>query len=261
VPDWGYEGLITTPYKLKRIIREQLVEGFVPILNPPVVVPDFVQTVIIRPVLRRKLNRGRVVVTDITEEILVLPGSDRLDGQYLVQYPVPYTGQVVQRGQYIGTYNPSSNTMVLSPTIVYFIPLVITYPIVIDQLGVYVTVPQSGKFCRIGVYRSELGIPGDKIADTGNIVVGTAGERTGAVSVRLSEGVYLFALGTDAATLEVRASDVRTSVLPELNLSSTAINSFYSETHSSGFKEFNTTPTTLTLTSGSVPRIFARRQL
>jgi len=263
VPDWSYELQPTLPHILKRRLNrgQILTEGFIPILNPPTSVPDFVQQVITLPVMRRKLNRGQVVITDYTEEILVLPGSGRLDGQYKVQYPVPYTGQLVQRGQYIGTYNPSNTSMSLNPAVIYYVPLVVFHPITIDRLGVYVTTPVSKAYCRIGVYRTELGIPGDKIADTGNIVLGTAGERSGLVNVSLSEGVYLLAIGCNGVGVQVRASDVRTAVLPESSGDSTQINTYYGEVVSGDFKELSTTPSNLTLTGGSAPRIFARRKM
>ncbi len=177
---------------------------------------------------------------------------------YMAIYPPPFTGQLPQRGHYIGTYDPTNSSFAPTADTIYYVPIIIPYQIVLDLIGVKVDVAEANKNCKLGIYPIERGYLKDIILQTDEISLGTNDFKSEAIEVVLSPGAYVFAFVTDATgTAEIREVGVNVSLLPEPATAASAIYPYYAESLAYA-SCLPVTPGTLTLTQGSCPRILAR---
>ena len=178
---------------------------------------------------------------------------------YMPTEPVPFHGQMPQRGQYIGTYSPVGSAIVLAADTIYYVPILIPYPMTLDLLGVYITTIEAGKFVKIGIYPMNRGVIGDLIDSVDPISLGVADLQTGSIQVALAAGAYMFAVLSNATgTGAVRKNSVLLPLLPDSSGVGSLVSNHYQESlaYASGLP---TSPGTLTITTADSPRIITRR--
>ena len=121
--------------------------------------------------------------------------------------PPPYGGTLVASGQYFQSYIWSLFGMTPVALRAYYVPIMIPYPMLIDQFSVYCKTAQGGKKCKIGIFSVERGEVSKNIY-VNQLGIGSIGERPIPANVSLGAGSYAFFFMTDADSAEIHRSTI-----------------------------------------------------
>ena len=176
---------------------------------------------------------------------------------YQTKYPPPIISRLPIADQYIGTYNINNGVIALSNLKAYYMPVIIPYPLIIQELSVYVGTAEANKLARIGVFAYERGVIEDLIYS--NLVsLASVGSRAVNANVSLSPGSFILAIVSNATgTAELRKVEVD---VPLLGYGvDTGVNQYthYHDTKSAWVDGLEDDPT-VTLATGDAPHIFAK---
>ncbi len=189
------------------------------------------------------------------------PGAELTAGlslkpNYMLVYNEPLYGNMPQVGEYMATYSSHLSNTAFVADRVYYVPIVISYTLKIDRLGIYVTTGLADNSVLMGIYSFERGILGAKLVETDEVSVATAGLKEGTVNVALPAGVFMFALLLEGG-IRIRKNTVDIALMPHTAATETSNMTHYYESQAwaSGLP---TTPSSLTLSAGDTPRIWGR---
>jgi len=147
----------------------------------------------------------------------VLQQVDELGAVNFVAYtpfnPPPYGGMLVARGQYFQSYDWETLTPMTPVALrAYYIPVLIPYPMLIDQLSIFCSTAESNKKCKIGIFSVERGEVSKNIY-VNQVGMGSIGERVIPANVSISAGSYAFFFMTEASTAKIYRSSTSTGRL------------------------------------------------
>lgn len=153
----------------------------------------------------------------------VLQEVDQLGRDDFVSYtpinPPPYGGTLVASGQYFTPYNWNASQIFPVALRAYYVPLLIPYPMLIDELSINCTVAESGKKCKIGIFSVERGVVGKNIYV--NVTgMGSVGQRLIPANISLGAGSYALFFMANASTAKIIRATIFTALLGRISVTS-----------------------------------------
>lgn len=143
-------------------------------------------------------------------------GTDISDHVADLDAHVKHFHEILRTGQYWFYCAALTGTFQLTANRLYAVPLVVPRDLTIDRLAVNVTVGDSGKKARLGVYNNGTNLyPGTLVKDFGEISVASTGVVAASAEQSLTKGIYHLAIVSDGAPTIRRAqyNDVFLNVL------------------------------------------------
>ena len=176
---------------------------------------------------------------------------------YALRNPIPYSKNMGQHSQYLINDTLSISDTVFTALRIYYIPIVIPYPVHVQEIGITITERDDSTQTRLGIFASERGIITDLIYS--NIIQNnTTGYRAVAANIQLPKGFFFLAFMTESSILDVKDAGIfEVTFLPHSTPLETKNNTHYFNDISTFSDGFSDDPD-VTLANGTVPTIWVR---
>jgi len=184
------------------------------------------------------------------------PGRD-IFRAYTPINPPPYGNKLMASGQYFGPYGSGNSTINPIQFRVYYIPLIIPYPLLINEFMIDIITQDNDSQAKLGIFAIERGKIGKNIY-VNTIGLNTTGKRVVPANVSVGAGSYAFIFMTESTIVVVRKSNLTLGLLGFSAGTEIEDNAYAYNTLAGFDSDLEDDPVTTLSESTSVPRVMAR---